>query len=90
MLRVKAFGSLLLSLIVLVLLQGRLVGLGVLQKITAEVRDIVKEQMRRDDGTTASQLHALPLLVGRGYSIYHCLLSLFISLSLSSLVVGCL
>ena len=45
---------------------ARTPGSGRPTKVTAEVRDIVEQQMRRDDETTASQLHAL--LVGRGYS----------------------
>ena len=36
-------------------------------KATAEVKEIVEEQMRRDDETTAMQLHKL--LVEKGYSI---------------------
>ena len=44
---------------------ARTPGSGRPTKVTAEVRDIVEQQMRRHDETTASQLHAL--LVGRGY-----------------------
>ena len=36
--------------------------------ITAEVKEIVEEQMRRDDETTAMQLHQL--LVEKGYLIF--------------------
>ena len=42
-------------------------GCGRCSKITAEVRALVEQQMRRDDETTAAQLHAL--LVREGYSM---------------------
>lgn len=42
-------------------------GSGRRSKITAEIKEIVEEQMQRDDETTAMQLHRL--LTNRGYSI---------------------
>ena len=42
-------------------------GSGRPSKITAEIKDIVEEQMRLDDETTAYQLHRL--LTDKGYSI---------------------
>ena len=42
-------------------------GSGWPSKVTAEVKQIVEEQMRLDDETTATQLHAL--LNSRGYSL---------------------
>jgi transposase len=46
---------------------GRRPGSGRLTKVTAEIKAVVEEQMRKDDETTATQLHAL--LTSRGYSI---------------------
>ena len=46
---------------------GRRVGSGRPSKITAEIKEIVEEQMRADDETTAYQLHQL--LREKGYSI---------------------
>ena len=46
---------------------ARLPGSGRLTKITAEIKQIVEEQMRLDDETTAYQLHAL--LSRLGYSL---------------------
>ena len=48
---------------------GRKPGSGRKWKVTAEVKTIVEEQMKKDDETTASQLHAL--LNARG----HCVIS---------------
>ena len=58
---------------------GRRSGSGRPSKITAEIKTIVNEQMRKDDETTAMQLHTL--LVSRGYgislrTILHCRTSL--------------
>jgi transposase len=44
---------------------GRRPGSGRLTKVTAEIKAVVEEQMRKDDETTAMQLHAL--LTSRGY-----------------------
>ena len=38
---------------------GRRVGSGRRSKVTVEVKELVEEQMRRDDETTAHQLHQL-------------------------------
>jgi transposase len=46
---------------------GRRPGSGRPTKVTAEIKVVVEEQMRKDDETTATQLHAL--LTIRGYSI---------------------
>ena len=46
---------------------GRRVGSGRPSKITAEIKQIVEEQMRADDETTVYQLHRL--LTEKGYSI---------------------
>ena len=46
---------------------GRKVGSGRPSKITAEIRQIVDDQMRLDDETTAHQLHRL--LTDKGYSV---------------------
>ena len=46
---------------------GRRVGSGRPSKITAKIKQIVEEQMRADDETTAYQLHHL--LKEKGYSI---------------------
>ena len=46
---------------------GRQPGSGRPSKITAEIKEIVNEQMRRDDETTAYQLHRM--LSERGYAI---------------------
>jgi transposase len=46
---------------------GRRPGSGRLTKVTAEIKAVVGKQMRKDDETTATQLHAL--LTSRGYSI---------------------
>ena len=46
---------------------GRRVGSGRPSKITDEIKEIVEEQMRADDETTAYQLHRL--LTEKGYSI---------------------
>ena len=46
---------------------GRRFGSGRPSKITAEIKQIVEEQMRADDETTAYQLHRL--LTQKGYSI---------------------
>jgi transposase len=45
----------------------RRVGSGRPSKVTAEIKQIVEEQMRKDDETTAYQLHQL--LSEKGYSI---------------------
>ena len=46
---------------------ARRVGSGRQTKVTAEIKQIVEEQMRKDDETTAYQLHRL--LTEKGYSI---------------------
>ena len=46
---------------------GRSPGSGRPSKITAEIKEMVEEQMRLDDETTACQLHKL--LTSKGYSI---------------------
>ena len=46
---------------------ARLPGSGRPSKITAEIKQIVDEQMRADDETTAYQLHAI--LNQRGYNV---------------------
>ena len=46
---------------------ARRVGSGRHTKVTAEIKQIVEEQMRKDDGTTAYQLHCL--LSEKYYSI---------------------
>ena len=45
----------------------RKVGLNTTAKVTAEMKQLVEEPMRRDDETSAYQLHQL--LVSRGYNI---------------------
>ena len=46
---------------------GRRVGSGRPSKITAEIKQLVEQQMRIDDETTAYQLHRM--LTEKGYSI---------------------
>ena len=46
---------------------GRRVGSGRPSKISAEMKEVVEEEMRRDDETTAYQLHQL--LTSKGYNI---------------------
>ena len=46
---------------------SRRLGSGRPTKVTREVKEIVEQQMRQDDETTATQLHEL--LVSKGYSI---------------------
>lgn len=48
---------------------GRCVSSGRPSKVTAEIKVIVEEQMRRDDKTTAFQLHHL--LIDKGYQLSH-------------------
>ena len=48
---------------------GRRPGSGRPSKITAEIKALVEDQMRKDDETTAYQLHGF--LVSQGYQISH-------------------